>query len=377
MGKRKYNGEGSCYYHKTKQCYIGQYTNPFTGKRHSVSDKDEKKCLKKLRNAIAEVEHGKYTESSNITIEQLGNEIVELKHKANILCSNSYGRYLETLKIIKEHIGDFIIKKITKSQIQNFLNELTTKYSNSVIDKVYCVLNQIFREALARDLILKNPMTFVIKPKSDKKDRKIRAFTIEEQKKFLIAIEGHKYQKIFLLALNTGMRCGEILALQPEDIDFEKRIIHVHNTLSQDENYKPIFKDSTKTYAGTRDIPFDDTVAIILKAAIHSMTLNPYRVIFSNQGKLLRTSTINSAFNRICKKAGIEVQKGNVYLTEHSLRHSFATRCIESGMPPHVLQKFLGHTDVSVTINDYTDIYDQYKKDEFNKYLEYKRANNF
>jgi integrase len=63
-------------------------------------------------------------------------------------------------------------------------------------------------------------------------------------------------------------------------------------------------------------------------------------------------------------------------ITTHSLRHTYGTRCIESGMPAHVLQKLLGHTDVSITINTYTSIFDKYKKEEFEKYLEYKKANN-
>ena len=101
------------------------------------------------------------------------------------------------------------------------------------------------------------------------------------------------------------------------------------------------------------------------------MQKNEFGLIFSLNGKIIRPSTLNIVFKRICKNLKFE---GSYHF--HMLRHTFATRCIESGMPAHVLQKLLGHTDVSITINTYTSIFDKYKKEEFEKFLEYKRINN-
>lgn len=378
---RNFNGEGTFYYSESLKRWVGQFTNPNTGKRQTVSDVDEKKARVKLRKAMSDAENGKYTEKSTITIENLAQEILDLKLNSNIICEATYYRDLDSLAIIKNYIGNIRIQKVTRSQIQDFLNTIKEDYSNSVIGKVYQLLKTVMKEAILRENITKNPMNHVIKPKSVKKDKKIRALTIEEHQKFLNALNSsyanHKYKNVFLIAINTGMRSGEILALQPKDIDFKDKIIHVRSTLSKNKKGLIIFKyDKTKTYAGTRDLPIDDFVVSVLKESIKNMCLNQYGVIFSSNNKLISHTSINGAFLTICRNLEFEIKKNNEYLTEHSLRHTFATRCIEAGMPAHVLQKLLGHTDISTTINTYTDIFNKYKEDEIKKVIEYKKMHN-
>lgn len=388
--ERNFNGDGTCYYSKSTGRWIAQLTDPITRKRKTVCTvkgeendrRAEKKCRDGLKKAYLEINNNKYTEKTNITFAELAQEMIDTKFKAKVICESSYGRYNETLKVINSSFGNTKVNRLTESQIQDFLNNLPSKYSASAINKIFQLINQTLTEAVRRKIINRNnnPFDAVIKPKSDKKTKKVRAFTLDEQRKFVEIIKDHKYERNFLLALNTGMRAGEILALRPDDIDFEANVIHVRHTLSQDKNYKAIYKEdgdkTTKTYASTRDIPFDESVALILKDSIRHMTLNPNRVIFTNNGELIRTSTLNSAFKRLCEKAGIQIKKSDMYLTEHSLRHTYATRCLEAGMPTHVLQKLLGHTDVSLTINIYTDVFDTYKLEEMNKFWEYKKAQN-
>lgn len=167
------------------------------------------------------------------------------------------------------------------------------------------------------------------------------------------------------------MRVGEILALKSEDIDLEKNIITVTKSITRNNFDGFTLGQTTKTYAGTREIPFDDDLKNVFINVISNAENNEFELLFSIKNKIINPSTLNTVFKRICKNLNF---KGNFNF--HMLRHTFATRCIESGMPAHVLQKILGHTDISITLNTYTSIFNQYKKKEFDKFLKYKKANN-
>ncbi|MBQ8300026.1 MAG: site-specific integrase [Clostridia bacterium] len=376
MRKRNFNGEGTVYYSESKNCWIGQYTKP-NGTRSSVYAKTNTECKKKLKEKIREIEDGMYCEGSKLTIYQLGKNMLDTKFKANLISETSYKREGESLKKIKEiGLGDIRITDANRIIIQEKVNDLRT-LANSYITKVFRKISLIFEEAIIREIIVKNPMIGVLKPRSEKEDKKVRALTVKEHRAFVNALENEKYKNIFLIDINTGMRIGEILALKPENIDFENNVIHVRTTLSKDLNDRPkLNNDKTKTYAGIRDIPFDEKTKRILKDSISKMTLNKHGVIFSEKNELIHPNTINTVFKRICTNLGIPLRKGNTTLSTHSLRHTFATRCVEAGIANPVLQKIIGHKDIQVTINTYTDILEPYRDSEFKKIIKYKASQN-
>lgn len=334
--------------------------------------KMKKHLGKKLRQAINDAEKGKFVEKSKDTIPEIAERIIERKHQANITGSSAYLRNLGTLAIVKKsELAETPIQNISKDDLQDFFFTLKD-YSNSYISKIYQIVKMSFEEAIKDALIVKNPMIYVIKPKSNKQDKKVEALTLEQHQLFIKSLENENYKNIFLIAINTGMRCGEILALKPSDIDLDNKIIKVSKTITRNDYDSYTIKDGGKTYASTREIPFDnDLKQVLITSPINEMKNNELGLLFALDGKIIRPTSLNLVFKRICEDLKFE---GSYNF--HMLRHTFATRCIESGMPAHVLQKLLGHTDVSVTINTYTSIFDKYKKEEFDKFLEYKRLNN-
>lgn len=387
MAKRG-NGEGSIYFSDklnrwVAQCYINE-------KRRSFYGKTRKEANEKMNNAKSQELTGKFVEKSDITVYSLGRQLIDTKFNANLITQATYLRKNEVFKhIINSNFAELPIQKVTSDLLQDFINTKKS-YSNSTIDKIYELLGSIFKKAISLDIIYKNPLNNVVKPKSDKQESSVEALTIEEQKAFINALENEKYKNIFLIALHTGMRIGEILALTPEDINFKDKTININKTITKDTKGNAILGGTTKTYNSIRLIPIISLLEPILQESMTNYTPNKNNLLFClPNGKVMAPSIINSQFKKICKNANIMVKtmpkykgidfEGNKKFVNlktsdahtHILRHTYATRCIEAGVPAEVLQKLLGHKSITITINTYTTIFDKFKKDSLCNYINY------
>lgn len=188
------------------------------------------------------------------------------------------------------------------------------------------------------------------------------------------------------------MRIGEVLALTTNDVEIldEYSSININKTLTKNKQNQVIVGKTTKTDNGTRRIRLRNDALNIVKQAIAEMQPNQYNALFmQSKGQYYAHSTINGAFKRIAKNAGIRVidtkkkkKDGKIVnlklssVSTHMLRHTYATRCIEAGIPIHVLQKIMGHADIQTTINVYGEVYDYYQQNELDKYDEYMSKTN-
>ncbi len=387
MAKRG-NGEGTIYYSEKLNKWVGQFTAGRKAdgslNRKSVYGNTRKEVKEKMTKALSEVQDNVFINSQDTTVCQLGKNMIDLKFETNNVSSATYNRLLKTFKHIEiSNIANIKIQKVTASQIQDFLNS-KKDFANSYISKMYELLNSIFNEAIKRNILNRNPMINVIKTKSNKQDKKVEALTIEEQIRFVDALPEEKYKNIFMIALYTGMRIGEILALTPADIDLNNNTISITKTLTRDVKGNTIIGSTTKTYNSTRIIPITPLFKNNLKQALDTQIPNNSDLIFClPNGKIIAPATINTQFKKICKNANIHCVKhpinrnGKIInlntssVNTHMLRHTFATRCIEAGMQATVLQKLLGHKDIETTLNTYTSVFDRFRDNEIDKYIKY------
>lgn len=376
---RRGNGEGTIYYSDKLNKWVGQFTagRKADGKlnRKSVYGNTRKEVKEKMTIKLMQVQNDIIIDKNDIAVYQLGKEILDTKLNTNIIKETSYFSLSHSLKKIKESlIGNMKIQKVTYREIQIFYNSITT-LSNSYIEKINIMLNLIFTESINRDYIVKNPMNNVIVPKSDNVNKEIIAFSVEEQKKIIMCMQNNKYKNIYAIAMFSGMRIGEILALKPEDIDLYNNEIKITRTLSRNKKGDCIIGTTTKTYKSKRNIPITTLFKNEIENALNTMVSNKDNLIFTTRNNTFITPVnINKYFKTLCKKANIKVDdEGTSNVNTHMLRHTYATRCIESGMPAHVLQKLLGHKNITTTINTYTTIFDKYRNDEVDKSINYQK----
>lgn len=350
--------------------------------RKTIYGKTRQEVKDKLEQLISDLKTDKYVEKSTITFKRITKEFIDMGYNFNKLSDSSYSRKLNTYNQICGHyLADMELQKISEKDVKDFLVYIT-KYSNSVIGKIYGLVNNTFKIAVRRNIIKYNFLEDKIefcKPTSNKRDKKVHGFTLEEQKQFIEALNkdtAYKYHYQFLLSMYTGMRMGEINALDKEvDIDFNNKIIHVRRTLTKDKNDKTIMGDYTKTKNGVRDIVMDSQVEYILKEYLKNEFIpNKENLLFYNPKNIYySTSQINMVFKRFCEHYNIGI---GYAVNQHLLRHTFATRCIEAGMPANVLSKIMGHADLRTTLEVYCDVFANYEKQHANRTYDYLKENN-
>lgn len=316
-----------------------------------------------------------YIEHNGIPFCELMRANQKLKLDTNQITEVTYHRNLQTIEQIdKFPIGKERIDEITSDELQEFMNY--HKYlSNSSINKLYQQLGTTFKIAINKGYIMRNPMINVLKPKSDKENKVVRALTVEEQKIFTDyllnkSIEDCKYKNVYLIQIFMGLRVSEVLALTTRNIDLQNKRLSVTRTLTKDELGNTIMGKTTKTYAGKRTLPIPD---YLIPPIIEQMRIaenqrnNEEKLLFKPDNRQYTDrENVNTELKRQLKRHfGIED------ITTHSLRHSYGTRCIEAGMAPVVVQRLMGHTDIAVTLNTYTSVYDKFKEQEIDKVNKY------
>lgn len=364
--KRRLNGEGNI--RKRKNGFLEYRYTDTNGKRRSVFSKSRKELNLKIQEIRLKMYKGDTVFNSKITIGELYSHIIKQKLDMNMIKENTYKRNLETLEILKKYnIANMFISKAEVKDIEAFLISIVNaEYSQSTIKKITQAIKQVFKEAFKSGIINKDLIQYINTPKSKKETKKIFALTKDEQSNLEKIYKASRYYMQYLIALNTGMRVGEINALQKKDIDLSNRLISVHKTITRDLNYKAVIRNTTKTKSGVRKVYITNKLLNPLTEYIENLNNDDF-LFKDKKGGIINTATINNEFKRLNKRFKFCSHEVNT----HMLRHTYATRCIEAGVTAEVLKEFLGHANIQITINTYTDIFNEYKEKHYKKIDEY------
>lgn len=279
------------------------------------------------------------------------------------------------------------IKDITLTDIQDYYNKLIKGGSSvSSILALNKLLAPCIRYAYNNNILIKDFTGAIVLPKEDQQTKlnkasKVQPFSLDEQQRFISAINGHELEMLFLTALNTGMRQGELFALTWKDIYFKECYININKTAKNvadvsREGREPskIILQTPKTIKSNRRISIPSALSeqlrqYKLKQSEHRLKLaNLYQdnnlVFCTVYGKYFDSSNIRKRFNKIIDTINSnEEDKTKIIKPRkfHDLRHTYATRLFELEEVPKTVQELLGHSDISITLDTYTHVLEDMK----------------
>lgn len=360
----------------------GRYEGRFTyrGENYTLYNTNLRLLQKDLADKRYEVEHGLYAKETSLTVDSWFVAWME-NYKKNTVKYGTYKLYLDEYRTyIKNTLGKKRLKDVRSEHIQKLLNEMACKYSRNTVNLVRVILNSMYKQAVKNGMVYRNPVenTFI---KKEKGEKEMSVMSVEEQKLFLRYAKESQYYVVYVVALGTGMRNGEIRALRWTDVDFDKKVIHVNGTLkyiAKAENKYVI--DSPKSASSRRDIPMLEHIMNTLKE--HRKQQLTMRMLLGNKwrpqvglenlvftGRFGRCVTETALYNDM-RDIGDKIRADGHMFGEfhpHSLRHTFATRGLEQGIPPKVMQEILGHTSITMTMDIYSHVLPDKKAEEMGK----------
>jgi integrase len=270
-------------------------------------------------------------------------ESVPLRNKART--EEGYRKIVE--KHLIPHLGNIKLTELHAEQVQEMINKLAKTHKPFTIRNIRACLRRALNHAIRWGYIAHNPATAVDLPRMTK--YKIKPLTPEQARQLLQAVSGHRLEALFWIALHLGLRKGEILGLQWDDIDLEGRTLSVTGALGVVGG--KLIRTTPKTEQSERILPLSLRLVELLKAHKEQQQAefpNSVYVFTSTVGTPLDPYNLTRTFKAMLAKAGLPKEA-----RFHDLRHSCATLLISQGVHLSVIKDILGHSNIHTTANVY------------------------
>lgn len=347
--------------------YQARYSDRW-GKRKTIYGKNLRELRKELAEAIAGNEN--FTSvRDEITLDKWFDRWMKV-YKEKSIRPNTRREYTHIYrKNISPYLGNRHINSLVKSDIQQLVDRASdNNYAYERQNKIKVILRDMLQRAVEDNLTVHNPVSG-IKLRADK-EIKAKSLTLDEQREFFDHCRNTFYDNLFNVAVNTGLRPGELFALQLSDVDLENGFIDVNKTLVYqkylDDDGKTFHVEPPKTKQSYRKVPINSACRVHLEKQLELKAVMSKKRP-KQQNEYLFVTKFNTPLNSVIYSDAIKAVIRQINLTRpfdnqfevfsgHTFRHTFATRCFENGVDAKVVQSYLGHASLKMTMDLYTHV---------------------
>ena len=359
--KERGNGTGTVYPRKNKQGkiigYRGSYFAP-DGKRRYVSAKQKGDAERALRQAMTDTDRGLVFDAGTLTVEEYLNRWLTDSVQDTVRAT-TFERYEQiTRKHIIPEIGRMKLKALTPAHVRGlYRKRLEDGLSPRTVQYVHITLHKALKQAVRDGLIPRNA-TEAVRPPQVRKEE-IRPLSPEQAKVLFEAARGDRLEALYVLAVTTGLRQGELLGLKWDDVDLEAGTLQVRRTLTTAKG-GPVLS-APKTKGSRRTVKLSQTALQALRSHLERQLGEIDRagdlwrengLIFASEvGEPLdRHYTTKHRFKPLLKRAGLPE------IRFHDLRHTCATLLLSKNVNPKIVSEMLGHATIAITLDTYSHV---------------------
>jgi integrase len=356
---RRGNGEGTINRRKDGRWEARYYVQTANGaKRKVLYGKTRAEARDKLAKALSDRIDGIVYDDENMTL----GEYLDVWLKGSVLGSVRQSTYDRDTHLVNNHIktvlGGVKLKRLNSVHLQSFYrNRVDSGLSGSTVHKMHDILRRGLAQAVKWHLVPRNVAEAATPPRPTPKE--MQALSVDEARRLLEAAGEDRLEALYVLAIHTGMRQGELLALRWQDVDLENAVASVRRTLTRSGG-KVVFGEP-KTKKSRRSIRLTpqavEALRVHLKRQLQDIEILGDR--YQDQGLVFTTNTgapINPSNLRQRSFAPLLKRAGLPHIRFHDLRHTCATLLLSRGVHPKFVQELLGHATIAITLDTYSHV---------------------
>jgi integrase len=358
MGRRG-NNEGSISKRKDGR-WMGRYTVQTAGgpKQRAVYGKTRKEAAEKLTKAMVDRDGGLVFDAENLTMgEYLDRWLKSAVHGS--VRQSTYDRYEIAVRVhIRPALGRIKLSRLSPSHLAGFYqHRLAAGFAPASVNKLHVTLHKALGQAVKWNMIPRNICESVNPPRPAPEE--MRTLCAEETRRLLEAARGDRLEALYVLAVHTGMRQGELLGLKWQDVDLKAGTVQVRRTLTKSGT--SLLLGEPKTAKGRRKIKLtaEATAALRvhrkrqLEGSVQRAGLwKDHGLVFASEsGTLINPTNLRMrSFASLLKRAGLPK------IRFHDLRHTCATLLLGRGVHAKFVQELLGHANITITLDTYSHV---------------------